>query len=1301
MKLHLPKLLRNAVLACMAAIASVSTTVGTAAFTGGVVAVSIAQQAQAGWSADSSTNGYIYFYDASTTSESRVDELVLPTAENGVEVGGAGQYATAADKYTNLFMCTSFGGEQKPTDYAGQASTIGKVVAGNNVSLTVAENPWQGWKYYSSLIIEELEFDGGTGAGGFGLTDAESIVTINRVSGSLSSVTNAGSLTIGTAEGTTRISGTLSNTGTLKVNGTIIIDSLQGFSSSGGSWSDEVNNQGFRTAGDYILATGNTTFTVTQAEVMGVMTTLTTNDAGETLFEGPADTSCYYIINADVTAGVTGTAADTNYDVASGRTLTIGAGQQAGTVTLSQGATLNIAPGEEKALSEIVASLSAPEGSTVKVSGSGTKLSVSSTETRLNAANIIVDGATLKLTKTNSEISNTIYLAGDMTLQNNARLEISGGADSFHWGDANKIEILNSELALSNHRISLQSVDEIILTNGKITGTGDGQGALDFIENGAVVVSNGTSEISAPIKLRGNASNVTTMQVESGTLTIGEVTTTGSGVLKKTGAGTMKLTGTTLNSGLVHAEGAVQVAGTVDLQGTSSFDAGTTLSVVSGGTLNMTGTATMGGTTTVSSGGTLNMGGTLTWSGSLTVENGGVLILDSMQTVEGSLSLADDGALRIGNIAGSGEDEATGGPAAGQNGWDYKTVSFLKAAASAQISGLDSVLDAGGSEVTVSTETVDGFTIYNAMSGYNYYVQDTETSAEYSTATGLVSANSIIMSDGTTLVVKDNLDTSKVVVAEGGAVNYEVDGGELTISQSEVISNIASLSLTNAAKAVVTAGNAKLGTAENPLEVSLSGASTLAFRNGNNGAFIHADITVAGEGSLAGSYQYSYADVRGTVTGDGTLTLTNEPGKTNGWFLSSTISGNLALNVTGGSVTVRGDNSYTGGTIVHAGSVTADHEHAFGQGGVEFKSDATLTVNSNLHIQGDLTLTQAEITLKTTTIDGNLTLSHGGSMLKLAEGASADEMTVVTLKGGTNALRKVDLSDSPNKKLVLEGGTTTLGGNGFRDNALWLGTAGNNNATLYMEGGATLILPAYKSENSITGEDVTIVANGASATLTNTGNNNTQYRVNDSSIKLSNVSISVDTVANGRTLANLLVNSSVTNTGEGLLTVNNNGNTLTAVTAEDGSISVVNATADAAVSIGAVTAADAMSVSTTIAHTQVSALTLGAGSAFNVSGALTLADNAALEFATLGTTAPVTMNGALTLGTGMTLTAEGITTPGDYVLMSGVTSELASTAASNYFASINGSSMLDEYELKVEGNNLILVHTAPFVPETD
>ena len=53
---------------------------------------------------------------------------------------------------------------------------------------------------------------------------------------------------------------------------------------------------------------------------------------------------------------------------------------------------------------------------------------------------------------------------------------------------------------------------------------------------------------------------------------------------------------------------------------------------------------------------------------------------------------------------------------------------------------------------------------------------------------------------------------------------------------------------------------------------------------------------------------------------------------------------------------------------------------------------------------------------------------------------------------------------------------------------------------------------------------------------------------------LQNVDVSVAAGADGRTMGNLLTDSSVTNTGSGTLTVNNSGNTLTKVTADKGDV---------------------------------------------------------------------------------------------------------------------------------------------------
>ena len=118
MKLHLPKLLRHAVLACVTAVAGVTTTIGTATFTGGLVAVSLAgHQAWAGWDGDT------YYLSAE-------DEDLTPTAAaQGDDV------SIMADDIVEYVM-TSF-------------------TMKNGQSLTIAANPENG-KNVQKLTINNL-----------------------------------------------------------------------------------------------------------------------------------------------------------------------------------------------------------------------------------------------------------------------------------------------------------------------------------------------------------------------------------------------------------------------------------------------------------------------------------------------------------------------------------------------------------------------------------------------------------------------------------------------------------------------------------------------------------------------------------------------------------------------------------------------------------------------------------------------------------------------------------------------------------------------------------------------------------------------------------------------------------------------------------------------------------------------------------------------------------------------------------------------------------------------------------------
>ncbi len=232
MKLHLPKQLFTALLAAISFIAPAALTLGSAAW------------GEGSWAIDGRTSNHIYFYSDAAQSET-ITTLTLPNGSNGVSVNTNG-ISLAADAYTNLYICSGYGGNSMPADFTGQTTTIGKVVAGDGVSLTVAENPWQDWKYYSSLLIEDLEYGSGEGAGVFNVSDAESTVIVNKVSGTLSSVTNAGTLTLGTEDSTINLSGTITNTGTMTVNGDVT------FSAGSGSTINGVNP-------GYVITGGGTT----------------------------------------------------------------------------------------------------------------------------------------------------------------------------------------------------------------------------------------------------------------------------------------------------------------------------------------------------------------------------------------------------------------------------------------------------------------------------------------------------------------------------------------------------------------------------------------------------------------------------------------------------------------------------------------------------------------------------------------------------------------------------------------------------------------------------------------------------------------------------------------------------------------------------------------------------------------------------------------------------------------------------------------------------------------------------------
>ena len=98
MKLHLPKLLRNAVLACITAVAGISTTVGTAAITGGVVTFAMSQQ-QAAAATPTIADGVATFAGASNSNIQAADIGEAKKIIFNMEDGGTANWFGAGNKF--------------------------------------------------------------------------------------------------------------------------------------------------------------------------------------------------------------------------------------------------------------------------------------------------------------------------------------------------------------------------------------------------------------------------------------------------------------------------------------------------------------------------------------------------------------------------------------------------------------------------------------------------------------------------------------------------------------------------------------------------------------------------------------------------------------------------------------------------------------------------------------------------------------------------------------------------------------------------------------------------------------------------------------------------------------------------------------------------------------------------------------------------------------------------------------------------------------------------------------------------
>ena len=588
-------------------------------------------------------------------------------------------------------------------------------------------------------------------------------------------------------------------------------------------------------------------------------------------------------------------------------------------------------------------------------------------------------------------------------------------------------------------------------------GTIDGPGEF-HISNGAVAQTTGSTNVTF-LSVGSTVASIpadptSALNVSGGTITFGQ----GVQVGDFGGIGTVNQTGGTVVFGGSGAPVSLNIGnqggnGTYDLSGgTLSFlgDPGGTSFVVIGrnapsgtivagepstGVLNLSGSGAM----TVTNGASLFIGsnafnttpppplppdavagtGTINQTGgTLTVDNSSKLFLsgagDGFYNLNGGTLQIGGSSLLAGNGLG-GEDHFNLG-----GGTIQVFESALATSVDATlVGGTTSTIDTNGLGATWSGELSGAGSLAKAgagtlaLTGINTYSGGTtinQGTIAVNADTGLGAATGPLTFNGGTLQFGNSFDLSlsRAITLSGGGGTFDTNGNTSTISQG--IQGAGGLTKAGAGALTLSGPNTYTG-------ATTVAAGTLAA--GAVDTLPHTTAVTVAAGTLdLDSFNQSIGSLAGAgavTLGSATLTTGNDNTSTT---FSGAMSGTGGLDKVGsGTFIIDGANTYSGGTVVSAGTLAVgdfDHHSAALSGGgpISVGSGATLggygsvtgdVTNSGVLAPGNATPGFSGSPMGAFTINGNYT-GVGGTM------------AINTVLGGDN---------SPSDKLVISGGTAT------------------------------------------------------------------------------------------------------------------------------------------------------------------------------------------------------------------------------------------------------------------------------------
>ncbi|EEC0355490.1 fibronectin-binding autotransporter adhesin ShdA [Salmonella enterica subsp. enterica] len=290
-------------------------------------------------------------------------------------------------------------------------------------------------------------------------------------------------------------------------------------------------------------------------------------------------------------------------------------------------------------------------------------------------------------------------------------------------------------------------------------------------------------------------------------------------------------------------------------------------------------------------------------------------------------------------------------------------------------------------------------------------------------------------------IVKSGSDELIVTGDNNYSGGTTISGGTLTVDHAD---SLGSGDIDNS-------GVLKVG--EGELENTLFGSGSLV-KTGTGELTLSGDNTYSGGTTISGgTLTADHADSLGSGDIDNSGVLKVGEGE-----LKNTLSGSGSLVKTGtGELTLSGDNTYSGGTTITGGTLTADHADSLGSGDIDNSGVLQVgegELENTLSGAGSLVKTgTGELTLSgdnsysggTTISDGTLTADHADS---LGTGAIANSGVLQVGEGelentlsGTGSLVKTGTGElTLSGDNSYSGGTTISGGTLTADHADSLGT---------------------------------------------------------------------------------------------------------------------------------------------------------------------------------------------------------------------------------------------------------------------